>query len=128
MLSDYEIGRCISAIEAIARTDKPISECGSASATAVDLEADLLACLQLVRHADGVNFWMRVSGKRLRFGFYREAWALRALDFLSQADLRPEDRAWISGLLFGYQPGQIQAYIDRQPASAVVSKLAAASG
>jgi hypothetical protein len=109
----------------VARTDKPISEVASRQASRADLEADLAGCIGLVGHADDVKAWIRPSGKRFRFGFYREAWALRAIDFLGETDLRPEDRAWISGLLFGYQPSQIQAYIDRQPAPKAVSNLAA---
>ncbi len=114
VLSEYEVGRCVSAIEAVARMDKPIAEVGSQRVNRAELEADLKECLNLVGHSDGVQLWVRPSGKRFRFGFYREPWALSAIDFLSQTELDETSRAWISGLLFGYRPREIQTYIDRQ--------------
>lgn len=115
LLSEYEVGRAVSAIEAVSRSDKPIAEVGSTQAERGDLEADLKGCLALVRGVEDVRFWIKVaSGTLLRFGFYREPWALDALDFLDRADLPETDRAWISGLLFGYRPTAIQNFIARQ--------------
>lgn len=114
LLSEYEIGRAVSAIEAVSRCDKPISEVGGIEAQQPDLETDLIGCLRLVRGADDVRYWIKPSGSRLRFGFYREPWALDALEFLDNADLDESNRAWISGLLFGYRPKAIQDFIARQ--------------
>ena len=117
VLSEYEVGRCVSAIEAIARTDKPIAEVGSRTARADDLEADLTACVNLVSADCGVRFWIRPSHGRLRYGFYREAWTLEAIDFLDRTTLDSHARAWISGLLFGYRADAIQHFIARDSRS-----------
>jgi hypothetical protein len=114
VLSEYEIGRAVGAIEAVSRSDKPIAEVGSIDAARTELEADLQGCLGLVRGADDIRFWIRPGGDSWRFGYYREAWAVNALDFLDSSDLSEFDRAWISGLLFGYRPTAIQDFISRQ--------------
>lgn len=113
VLSEYEVGRCLSAVEAIARTDKPIAEVGCRDAKLADLESDLQGCVGLVSGDYGVRFWTRASEGRIRYGFYREPWALDAIDFLDRTDLDPGARAWISGLLFGYRPDAIQQFIAK---------------
>lgn len=114
VLSEYEIGHGVSAIEAVLRSDKPLAEVGCRRANLADLEADLQGCLDLVSESGDVKFWTRPYGPRFRYGFYREPWALHALDFIDRGELDPLERAWISGLLFGYRPRAIQQYIDRQ--------------
>lgn len=115
VLTEYEIGRAILAAEIIARAEKPVAEIGACKAASVALlEADLWECVRLAGHAENVSVWTRAtSGGRVRYGFYREAWALDALDFLDRAELRDGDRAWIQGLLFGYRADAIQAFIAR---------------
>ena len=93
------------------RTGKPPS-----SLDVADLEADLRGCLDFVGRVGEVKFWTRQAGdvSLFRYGFYREPWALQALDFMDQAeDLCDTDRAWMNGLLFGYSPQAIQEYITR---------------
>lgn len=114
LLSEYEVGRAVSAIEEIARRDKPIAEVGCLDGVRADLEADLKACLDVVRGSEHVQFWVKPTGKQLRFGFYSESWALNALEFLDRVKLTSVDRAWIGGLLFGYHPRAIQAFITRE--------------
>jgi len=115
VLTEYEVGRAIWAAEIVARSEKPIAEVGTRSIGPQDaLESDLRECLKLVRDSDDVRFWTRPAGEtRVRYGFYRERWVLQALDFLDGADLASADRAWISGLLFGYRSDAIQRFIDR---------------
>lgn len=110
-LSDYEAGRAVAAIEAIARQQKPITEVGCRVADREQLEADLQCCLDAVREPGCVSYWIRGAGPLLRFGFYAEEWVLDALTFLDRAKLKPKDRAWINGLLFGYNVGAIQRFI-----------------
>lgn len=113
VISEYEVGRAMSAIEAIELLDKPIAEVITRHAVLADLEDDLCHCLELAGNPSGVNFWTRPTGdgKKFRCGFYREAWTLKALDFLDRTELSQLDRAWISGLLFGYRPTAIQQFI-----------------
>ena len=124
VLSEYEIGRSISAIEAVLRTDKPIAEVGCRQTAVVDLEADLQRCLDLVRRPCPVRFWTRTDGSRIRYGFYLHPWAVEALDFLDHSALEDAERAWIGGLLFGYRPDAIQEYITRRGMAPTRSKLA----
>lgn len=115
VLTEYDIGRAILAAEIIARSEKPIAEIGSQKvASPAALEDDLRECVKLAGHADNVRIWTRVTnGGRVRYGFYREGWVLDALDFLDRADLSEVDRAWISGLLYGYRCDAIQQFITR---------------
>lgn len=115
VLTEYEIGRAVLAAEVVARSEKPVAEVGCQKVTSTSaLEADLRECVTLAGHADNVRVWTRAtSGGRVRYGFYREAWVLDALDFLDRADLGVNDRAWISGLLFGYRTDAIQQFIAR---------------
>ena len=114
VLSGYEAGVCIEAISAVARLDKPIVEVVGRRAKLSDLRSDLRRCVkESVGKEYGVKFWIRPSGNgRYRCGFYREEWALKALDFLSCSKLEDFDHTWISGLLFGYRPHAIQHFID----------------
>ena len=115
VLSEYEIGRCLSAIDAVVLLGKPIAEVSSLSAEMADLEDDLRHCQELAGNRGRVaRFWIRQSESRLRYGFYKEPWTLQALDFLNQATLTHFDRDWINGLLFGYRPEMIQEFLDRQ--------------
>ncbi len=116
VLTDYEIGRAVWAAEIIAKSDKPVTEVGCRAITSADaLENDLRACLKLASEAADVKIWTRRAdgGKRMRYGFYRDAWVIDALDFLDRADLPDVDRAWINGLLFGYRSDAIQRFINR---------------
>ena len=112
VLSEYEIGRALAAIETVSLLEKPIAELGCRAANLSVLEDDLRGCLELSKMRD-VRFWTRPLGSNFRFGFYREPWALDALDFLDRAELDEMTRAWISGLLFGYRSSAIQQYISR---------------
>jgi len=69
---------------------------------------------------DNVRIWTRPTiGNRTRYGFYRDAWVLRAIDFLDRTDLDDADRAWIGGLLYGYRSDSIQQFLNR-PATSVL--------
>jgi hypothetical protein len=115
VLAEYEVGRAVLAAEMIARSQKPVAEVGCQKiASTVALEDDLRECVKLAGHADNVRVWTRAtSDGRVRYGFYREAWVLGALDYLARAELSEVDRAWISGLLFGYRADAIQQFINR---------------
>lgn len=114
VFSEYEVGRAVSAIEAVSRADKPVAEVGAAVALHADLECDLKECLALVRGCEDVRFWIKEDGGELRYGFYREAWVMDALAFLDAAELAEKDRTWINGLLFGYRPAAIQDFMKRK--------------
>ena len=115
VLTEYEVGRAVWAAESIAKSDKPVAEIGCRGIASPEaLMDDLRECLKLASEAADVKIWTRsAGGKRLRYGFYREAWVVDALDFLDRADLLDVDRAWINGLLFGYRSEAIQRFIAR---------------
>jgi hypothetical protein len=115
VLTEYEIGRAVWAAEIVAKSDKPVTEIGCrAVASPEALENDLRECLKLASEAANVKIWTRSNGgTRVRYGFYRDAWVLDALDFLDRAELSDVDRAWINGLLFGYRSDAIQRFINR---------------
>jgi hypothetical protein len=115
VLTEYEIGRAVLAAEIIARSEKPLAEVGCQKvASLASLKDDLVECVRLAGHADNVRVWTRATeGGRTRYGFYREEWVLDAIDFLDRAELADADRAWISGLLFGYRSDAIQQFITR---------------
>src|SRR4051794_9917178 len=83
VLTEYEIGRAVLAAETIARSEKPVAEVGCQKiASIATLEHDLHECVKLAGHADNVRVWTReTGGGRVRYGFYREGWAVDALDF-----------------------------------------------
>jgi len=117
VLTEYEIGRCMSAIDDVGMLNKPIAEVMTRTAGIYDLQDDLTKCLELSgRVGSDIRYWIRPSGQRLRYGFYRHLWALQALEFLDRGELSQFDRDWISGLLFGYAPERIQEFVDKQKA------------
>lgn len=113
ILSDYEMGKVMAAIEIVAATSKAIVEIAGRNAIGLsELVSDLEQCVSL-SGLSGVRVWTRESGGRVRYGIYREKWALDALDFLDRTSLSSLDRAWISGLLFGYRSEAIQQFIEK---------------
>ena len=122
VLTNFEWGQCIASIEAVQRLDKPIAEVSAVKAFLPDLEADLEGCLGFFRGTSDVKFWTREADPgRYRYGFYKAPWTLQALDFLDRMDLSRIDRAWISGLLFGYRPGAIQEFIEARQGQRVTA-------
>jgi hypothetical protein len=114
ILTEFEIGQAMAAIEGVSRLEKPLAEVGTRTASEQDLEQDLLACIESAGETQRVFPWIRRVGEHCRFGYYAEPWALEALDFLDRTDLKPSDRHWISGLLFGYRSSAIQRFISAQ--------------
>jgi hypothetical protein len=117
ILSEFEIGQAVAAIESIARSDRPLAEVGCRLADPADLEHDLSACLASANETGRVWIWLRKAGDRYRFGFYSQPWVLRALELVEGTDLQQSDRDWINGLLFGYRPDAIQRYLDATQAA-----------
>ena len=114
ILSDYEVARCLAAIEAVSRLGKPIAEVGDRKITAEGisgLEADLKECVS-TSGEPAVYPFARLSQLGVSFGFYRYDWTLAALNSLSA--LPETERDWISGLLFGYSAEAIDAFARRR--------------
>lgn len=114
VLPEYMIGRAVSAIEAVSMLGKPIAEVSSIKASEKDVLNDLKGCLALSPASEGIQPWIWADSGRMRFGFYREPWALEALKYVDQMDPKDLNRHWIAGLLFGYRPERIQEYLDKE--------------
>ena len=57
ILSDYEVGHCISSLEAVGRGIKPVAEIGNRKVESVDhLKADLKTCLEMAREVGVKGF------------------------------------------------------------------------
>jgi hypothetical protein len=122
VLSEYECGRAQMAIEWVARAQKPIVEIGGVPITHCDLTAltrDLDRCIEL--SGEDVRAFVAPSGgKYCCYGFYKFPWALDALLFAwGIRRVQPSTRRtlWLQGLVFGYSPSAIQAFIDAESAS-----------
>lgn len=116
-LTAEEVGECRLAIRAVALEGKPIVEVSARPAVEAELRKDLEECRRNSGHGDAVLCWIRPltdDAAMLSYGFYREAWTIAAFDWWRAADLAPVDRHWIGGLLFGYTPAAIQAFIDKE--------------
>lgn len=117
VLSEYEVAKSLSAIDAVELLDKPIAEVMGRKVSKAHLRSDLKNILKLAGNRSKVKYWIRSSERgRLRYGFYIYPWTLKALDFLDSAKLRRFDRDWIAGRLYGYRPGKIQEFLDRKKA------------
>jgi hypothetical protein len=114
VLSEFEIGQAMAAIEGVDRLGKPMAEVGLRLVDPADLDHDLRWCIS--DSGARVFLWIRRHGERWSFGFYQQPWVLDAMDFLERADLPLNDRHWITGLLFGYQPHAIQSFAQRHEA------------
>jgi hypothetical protein len=112
ILSEFEIGQVMTAIETVGRIGKPLAHVGSRIGAEPDLRADLEACLVDAGETGRVSIWMERQGARVNYGFYGQPWVLRALTFLQTPDLQPQDRHWINGLLFGYDAAAIQRFAE----------------
>lgn len=121
VLTEFEIGQAMAAIEGVSRLEKPLAEVGTRTAAEADIESDLLACIESAGETGRVCPWMRRVGEHVRFGFYSEPWALDALKFMDRTDLKPSDRHWINGLLFGYRSSAIQRFISGRSTAAQTS-------
>ena len=116
LITKEEVGECRLAIRAVELEGKPIVEVCCRPGDRAELFADLETCLRDAA-ATGVRPWIRpVIGAPTMtcYGFYGEPWVLDAFDWWREADLEPVDRHWIGGLLFGYTPAAIQAFIDKE--------------
>jgi hypothetical protein len=116
VISEYEVGRAMQAAEFALRLGKPVCEVMVRSADRQDLEDDLNQIIASLGAQGKIFPMIRVWSKeplRFGYGFYKEPWIVKALEFLEQTELGHFDRSWISGLLFGYTPQAIQEFIDR---------------
>jgi len=133
IMTEYEAGHAITAIEWVTRAGKPIIEIGGRliTPTEIDLLAeDLNHCIEISGELDVYGFMMRDRDDWWQFGFYRHSWAMAALLHLQQETPRIQGAHahWVRGLLFGYDAEAIQRFMSSAcdgPAS--ISRLAPCS-
>lgn len=115
ILSDYEVGRAIAAIEAVGRGTKPVAEVGDRTVGDIELlETDLRTCLEVAKEPHVKGFLLQHDSQRCSFGFYCEDWVLETLQFLYHEGqlLSAFHRDWILGLLFGYTPKAVSWFLS----------------
>src|ERR1017187_8657422 len=114
LLSQFELARCLSAIEAVDRLGKPAAEIGSKRLAPDALPAFMAELHRLADESAGIRWYAYDDGNgRFTFGCYRFEWVERALDFVEKmgGSLDEHTRAWVQGLIFGYRPEAIENYI-----------------
>ena len=116
ILTEYELGRGVTAIEWVARGGKPIAEIGGRILAATEvkyLAVDLNRCLEVAGEPQVRGFIMRDTSGWWQFGFYQHRWAILALLYLQQKAPAIQDAHahWVRGLLFGYDSEAIQQFI-----------------
>jgi hypothetical protein len=87
VLSEYEVGRAITAVEWVARAGKPIVEVGSRLLGPWELHhlaEDMALCLAVAGEPAARAFIVLGSDGWWRFGFYRHPWAIAAFVYLQQ--------------------------------------------
>src|ERR1035438_2658705 len=114
LLTQFELARCLSAIEAVERLGKPAAEIGSKRVTPEALPALVAELDRLAADTPGIRWYTYSDGDgRVTFGCYRFEWVGRALDFVEKmgGDFDEQTRAWVQGLIFGYRPEAIESYV-----------------
>ncbi len=117
ILTEYEVGRAVTAIEWVARSGKPIVEIGSRMLGPWELHhlaEDLHRCLDIAGELEVHGFIVLGRDDWWQFGFYRHAWAMAAFLYLQSRGPRIDGAHAISlqGLLFGYNAEAIQRFIS----------------
>lgn len=120
LLSQFELARCLSAIEAVERLGKPAAEIGSKRLAPGTLPVLMTELHRLAEHVPGLQWYTYDDGGgRVTFGCYRFDWVGKALDFIEKmgGSLDESTRAWVQGLIFGYRPEAIEDYVRSSSAS-----------
>lgn len=117
ILTEYEAGHAITAIEWVARSGKPIVVIGErilAECETERLATELNYCIRIVGEPRILGFIVRRDRDFWQYGFFRHRWAMDALLYLQEKAPRIQGvhAHWIRGLLFGYDPDAIQRFIS----------------
>ena len=117
ILTDFDFGQCLRAIDEVALRGKPLAEVGQRSAAELavgELKADLRSCIEMSGFP--VTAYIIADIEIVRFGFFQHRWVGEALMFVEEeADqLLPRHHIhWLQGLLFGFTPAAIDQFIER---------------
>lgn len=120
LLSQFELARCLSAIEAVERLGKPAAEIGSKHIAPGAMPVFMAELDRLAEGIPGIRWYAYDDGDgRVVFGCYRFEWVGMALDFVEKMgdSLDEHTRAWVQGLIFGYRPEAIESYVRASFAS-----------
>jgi len=117
ILSEYECGRALTAIEWVARAQKPIVEVGGFPLAACDVRAlvhDLERCISMSRESVRAFIMPTRESDFFCYGFYRYPWAVQALLAVWGVEPVPDPHSalWLQGLVFGYSPDAIQRFMS----------------
>ena len=113
VLTEYECGRALTAIEWVARAQKPIVEVGRYPVANCDVRSlahDLDRCVIMSGETVRGFIMPTKDSAFCCYGFYRYAWAIQALLAVYEAEpvIDPYGSLWLQGLVFGYSPDAIQ--------------------
>ena len=129
LLTDYECGRALTAIEWVARSQKPIAEFGGRPIRGCDFRAlahDLNGCIAQSRE-DVRGFIIPDKMKGFCcYGFFKYRWAVEALLDIwgktKSGPIRLRRVLWMQGLVFGYSPDAIQRFISSASAATAATR------
>jgi len=113
LLTEYECERALTAIEWVARAQKPIVEAGGylvANCDVRSLAHDLDRCITMSGETVRGFIMPTKDSGYCSYGFYRYAWAIKALLAVwgTEPVIDPYGSLWLQGLVFGYSPASIQ--------------------
>jgi len=114
VLLEHEIGYLTAMAEIMLRSEKPLCSLTVRRASEEDIKRDLQE-FAYCAGAEGKLFpWVRgkEGDAHVLCGFYTYPWVINALDFIHEAKIDPNHKAWMSGLLFGYSGESIQKFFD----------------
>jgi len=115
ILTDYEFGSLVSAIEWVGRGSKPVAEVCSQKlppAKICDLKRDIRLALLLANEPNISGYILYRKNGWCEYGVYRFSWVMEALLFISRKNSAP----WLQGLVFGYSPDAIERYCQEHGA------------
>lgn len=122
LFTDHDMGEAHQLICAVQLRDKPIGELEKSGLKKSEIPEFMKEVEQYVRICNNMHtgkpklkcFFRLARARGCVYGFYIYPWALEAFDMIHSAPImrKAPQQHWLLGLLYGYSPGSIQAWLD----------------